>query len=95
MAIYCGNTLCKGTFTAGNAPVEDNQVVRAEFDSEKGNLIFLLDNVHQPIFITGIKEKVRFMIFVYSANSNCTIRSLKKLAASTTGHVENEKALLW
>ncbi|KAA6398015.1 MAG: hypothetical protein EZS28_006455, partial [Streblomastix strix] len=56
------NVFCKGSQSSGNAPIEENKPVRAEFDSSKGTLIFFLDNIQQPVYITGIKEKVRFMV---------------------------------
>ncbi|KAA6310684.1 MAG: hypothetical protein EZS28_056267, partial [Streblomastix strix] len=60
-----------------------------------GTLIFFLAGTQQPVYISGIKEKVRFIICMYYANSYCIIRSLKKLAAPTTGHVANEKVVQW
>ncbi|KAA6363052.1 MAG: hypothetical protein EZS28_041422, partial [Streblomastix strix] len=64
-------------------------------DSEKGTLIFFVDGVQQPVYISGIKEKVRFFICMYYAGTSCTIRSLKKLSSPTSGHVPNEKAIQW
>ncbi|KAA6371744.1 MAG: hypothetical protein EZS28_032729, partial [Streblomastix strix] len=79
----------------GNIGFKDNQIIKAEYDSEKGTLIFFVDGVQQPVYITEIKEKVRFIIFMWHAGATCTIRSLKKLARPTTGHVANEKAVQW
>ncbi|KAA6354699.1 MAG: hypothetical protein EZS28_049774, partial [Streblomastix strix] len=55
------NTWCKGNRTDGNAIYQNDQIVKMEYDSDKGTLIFFLDNIQQPVYITGIKEKVRFM----------------------------------
>ncbi|KAA6358601.1 MAG: hypothetical protein EZS28_045872 [Streblomastix strix] len=93
--IFSGNTWCKGNRTDGNAKFQNNQIIKMEYDSEKGTLIFFLDNIQQPVYITGIKEKVRFMIYLYNSGSSCTIRSLKKLAAPTSVYMPNEKAVLW
>ncbi|KAA6371366.1 MAG: hypothetical protein EZS28_033107 [Streblomastix strix] len=84
-----------GTNKSGNKSFTDNQIIKAEYDSEKGTLIFFVDGVQQPIYITGIKEKVRFIISMYFAGATCTIRSLKKLAKPTSGHVPNEQIVQW
>ncbi|KAA6364662.1 MAG: hypothetical protein EZS28_039811, partial [Streblomastix strix] len=51
----------KGAPTVGNTSFADNQIVKAEYDSEKGTLIFFLAGTQQPVYISGIKEKVRFI----------------------------------
>ncbi|KAA6352743.1 MAG: hypothetical protein EZS28_051731, partial [Streblomastix strix] len=79
----------------GNQGFDNNEIVRLEFDSEKGTLTFFLNDVQQPVYISGIKEKVRFVFALYQTNETCIIRSLKKLAAVTAGHVANEKAVQW
>ncbi|KAA6356688.1 MAG: hypothetical protein EZS28_047785, partial [Streblomastix strix] len=66
-----------------------------QFDSEKGTLIFFVDGVQEPVYISGIKEKVRFFISMYYADFSCTIRSLKKLSSPTSEHIPNEKAIQW
>ncbi|KAA6361294.1 MAG: hypothetical protein EZS28_043179, partial [Streblomastix strix] len=43
--------------TKGNAGLDDNQILRLEFDSFKGTLILFIDNVQQPVYFSGIKEK--------------------------------------
>ncbi|KAA6355814.1 MAG: hypothetical protein EZS28_048659 [Streblomastix strix] len=91
-----GSVYYKGTNTAGNTIFHDNQKVILEYDSYQGTLIFFVDGKQQPIYISGIKEKVRFIVHMYhAASSSCLIRSLKKLEAPTSGHVENEKAVQW
>ncbi|KAA6403214.1 MAG: hypothetical protein EZS28_001263 [Streblomastix strix] len=84
-----------GIRTNGNQGFIKNQIIRLEFDSFKGTLIFFLDGVQQPVYISGIKEKVRFIIYMKYPGSSCTIRSLKKLSAPTVGHVANEKSVQW
>ncbi|KAA6397744.1 MAG: hypothetical protein EZS28_006733 [Streblomastix strix] len=97
MATYHGtgwganNIYYKGAITQGNTQFAEKQIVKAEYDSEKGTLIFFLAETQQPVYISGIKEK----ICMYYADSYCIIRSLKKLSAPTSGHVDNEKAVQW
>ncbi|KAA6371371.1 MAG: hypothetical protein EZS28_033102 [Streblomastix strix] len=90
-----GGVWCKGTVITGNVEFKNNQKVKVEYDSEKGTLIFFIDGVQQPVYVTGINEKVRFFIHICHTGSSCTIRSLKKLTAATSGHVANEKAIQW
>ncbi|KAA6377329.1 MAG: hypothetical protein EZS28_027145 [Streblomastix strix] len=52
----------KGEGTYGNAGIDDKQILRLEFDSFKGTLILFIDNVQQPVYFSGIKEKVRFIV---------------------------------
>ncbi|KAA6387754.1 MAG: hypothetical protein EZS28_016717, partial [Streblomastix strix] len=68
---------------------------RLEFDSVKGTLIFFIDGIQQPIYISGIQEKVRLIIDMYYAGSLCTIQSLKKQLSPTSSHVDNEQAIQW
>ncbi|KAA6311401.1 MAG: hypothetical protein EZS28_056135, partial [Streblomastix strix] len=79
----------------GNVSFKDNQIIKAEYDSEKGTLIFFVDGVQQPVYIIGIKEKVKFIVFMWYAGATCTIRSLKKLTKPTSGHVANEQTVQW
>ncbi|KAA6361494.1 MAG: hypothetical protein EZS28_042979 [Streblomastix strix] len=71
--------VCKGNVTKGNIAYYNNQKIKAEFDSEKGTLIFSVDGVQQPVYVRGINEKVRFF----------------KLQTPTTKHVANEIAVQW
>ncbi|KAA6382805.1 MAG: hypothetical protein EZS28_021671 [Streblomastix strix] len=48
--------------TDGNTGFDDNQILRLEFDSFEGTLILFIDNVQQPVYFSGIKEKVRFVV---------------------------------
>ncbi|KAA6384907.1 MAG: hypothetical protein EZS28_019566 [Streblomastix strix] len=86
---------CKGNHNYGMSGFGDNQILRLEFDSEKGTLFLFVDNIQQELYISGIKEKVRFIIYMWYAGSQCTIRSLKKLSAPTSDHVANEKSVKW
>ncbi|KAA6364880.1 MAG: hypothetical protein EZS28_039593, partial [Streblomastix strix] len=86
-----GKVYYKENGTSGNIAYQDNQIIKSEYDSEKGTLIFSVDGVQQPVYVRGINEKVRFIIFIYYPQASCTIRSLKKLITPTTKHVANEK----
>ncbi|KAA6359865.1 MAG: hypothetical protein EZS28_044608 [Streblomastix strix] len=90
-----GEIRCKGNHIEGNTSFTDNQIIKAEYDSEKGTLIFFVDGFQQPVYVTGIKEKVRFIVFMYYTGATCTIRSLKKLTKPTSGHVPNEQTVQW
>ncbi|KAA6376591.1 MAG: hypothetical protein EZS28_027882, partial [Streblomastix strix] len=92
---YSGSIFDKGGQTAGNTNFTSNQIVKAEYDSEKGTLVFFCGGSQQPVYVTGIKEKIRFAISMCYTNSYCVIRSFKKLAAPTSGHVANEKSIQW
>ncbi|KAA6378663.1 MAG: hypothetical protein EZS28_025810 [Streblomastix strix] len=59
-----GKVFYKGNGTSGNIAFKDNQKIKAEFDSEKGTLIFSVDGVQQPVYVTGIDEKVRFIVWL-------------------------------
>ncbi|KAA6356316.1 MAG: hypothetical protein EZS28_048157 [Streblomastix strix] len=85
----------QGNGTKGNIVYKDNQKIKAEFDSEKGTVIFSVDGVQQPVYVRGINEKVRFIIYIRNSQTSCTIHSLKKLIAPTTKHVANEIAVQW
>ncbi|KAA6397046.1 MAG: hypothetical protein EZS28_007431, partial [Streblomastix strix] len=89
-----GEVRCKGKSTKGNLPYLYNQIVRAEFNSKTGTLNFSVDGFQQPVFIKGIEEKVRFVIFL-AAKSSCIIHSVKKLEAPTSVHIQDEKAAEW
>ncbi|KAA6391069.1 MAG: hypothetical protein EZS28_013403 [Streblomastix strix] len=78
----------KGTY--GNAGFDDNQILRLEFDSFKGTLILFIDNVQQPVYFSGIKEKVRFIIYMNQDGTSCTFMSLKQLIAPTSKQIANE-----
>ncbi|KAA6360896.1 MAG: hypothetical protein EZS28_043578 [Streblomastix strix] len=101
MAVFIGKgwsvpqILYKGSQTFGMSGFGDNQILRLEFDSEKGTLFLFVDKIQQQLSISGIKEKVRFIIYMYYAGSQCTIRSLKKLYAPTSSHVPDEIAVEW
>ncbi|KAA6378829.1 MAG: hypothetical protein EZS28_025641, partial [Streblomastix strix] len=90
-----GAMFYKGNNTPGNIAYQDYQKIKAEFDSEKGTLIFSVDGVQQPVYVRGINEKVRFFIYMYYTKQSCTIRTLKKFITPTTKHVANEIAVQW
>ncbi|KAA6396443.1 MAG: hypothetical protein EZS28_008029 [Streblomastix strix] len=100
IAAFCGigypyPVYSKGKGTKGNAGFDYNQILRLEFDSFKGTLILFIDNVQQPVYFSGIKDKVRFIIYMYDKGDSCTIRSLKKLYTPTSKHLETEYAIEW
>ncbi|KAA6401380.1 MAG: hypothetical protein EZS28_003091 [Streblomastix strix] len=97
IAAFCGGdgypVYYKEQGTYGNDKFKDNQILRLEFDSFKGTLILFIDNVQQPVYFSGIKEKVRFIIYMNQDGSSCTIPSLKKLISPTSKQVVNEVAI--
>ncbi|KAA6386311.1 MAG: hypothetical protein EZS28_018161 [Streblomastix strix] len=90
-----GNIYCRQRAEAGNAAIGNNQIVKIEYDSEKGTLVLFIDEVQQPVYISGIKEKIRFIVFLYDAGAVCTVRSLKQLSEPTSKHLPNERAAQW
>ncbi|KAA6384712.1 MAG: hypothetical protein EZS28_019760, partial [Streblomastix strix] len=88
-----GHAHYKGSCIEGVTSFTDNQIVRLELDFGKGTLIFFLNDTQQKVYFAGIKEKVRFVIYMYNAGSFCTIRSLKKLEASN--YTANGTAVQW
>ncbi|KAA6371839.1 MAG: hypothetical protein EZS28_032634 [Streblomastix strix] len=101
MAVFVGNgwttsMICyKGIGTFEISGFGDNQILKLEFDSKKATLFLFVDNIQQELYICGIKEKLRFIIYMYYTGSQCTIQSLKKLSAPTSSHVDNEKSVEW
>ncbi|KAA6370058.1 MAG: hypothetical protein EZS28_034414, partial [Streblomastix strix] len=90
---YSGCVNHKEYVSYGNTSFKENQSLRLEFDSEKGTLVLYIDDVQQPVYISGIKEKVRFIICMHYVGSSSLIRSLKKLPEPTYIHVDGEKAV--
>ncbi|KAA6372240.1 MAG: hypothetical protein EZS28_032234 [Streblomastix strix] len=90
-----GQIYYKDNWIDGNQGYSSGQKVKQQFDSEVGTLIFFVDGVQQPVYITGIKEKIRFFVCMHFAGSSCTIRSLKKLTSPTSENVANEQAIKW
>ncbi|KAA6390759.1 MAG: hypothetical protein EZS28_013715 [Streblomastix strix] len=67
MAIFLGKQwdnqlFFNGIGTKGMCGFGDNQILRLEFDSKKGTLFLFVDNIQQELYISGIKEKVRFIV---------------------------------
>ncbi|KAA6367790.1 MAG: hypothetical protein EZS28_036683, partial [Streblomastix strix] len=58
---YSGGVNHKEQDTYGNSSFKENQSLRLEFDSDKGTLVLFIGDVQQPVYISGIKEKVRFI----------------------------------
>ncbi|KAA6379371.1 MAG: hypothetical protein EZS28_025102 [Streblomastix strix] len=92
---YSGGVNHKEQDIYGNASFKENQSLRLEFDSDKGTLVLFIDDVQQPVYVSGIKEKVRFIICMHYVGSSCLIRSLKKLPESTYVNIEGRKAVDW
>ncbi|KAA6360480.1 MAG: hypothetical protein EZS28_043993 [Streblomastix strix] len=82
-------------YTVGNSQYSNGQKIGLELDKEKGTLHFFIDGVQQPVFVRGINEPVRFYGHIYDNESSFTIVTFKKLPATTTHTVPNEKAVDW
>ncbi|KAA6382154.1 MAG: hypothetical protein EZS28_022317, partial [Streblomastix strix] len=74
-----GQILHKNVQNLSTVGFVDNQVVKLELDQDKGTLTFFIAEKQQPVYIYGIKVKVRFI----------------KIAAPTSKHVANERAIQW
>ncbi|KAA6368588.1 MAG: hypothetical protein EZS28_009211, partial [Streblomastix strix] len=70
-------------------------LLRIEYNSGDGTLVLFIDNVQQPIYFSGIWEKVRFFVYAWDVGATCTIYSLKKLPAPTSKNIMNQQALQW
>ncbi|KAA6398348.1 MAG: hypothetical protein EZS28_006126 [Streblomastix strix] len=79
----------------GVVEFQNNQILRQELDFNQGTLIFFVDGIQQPVYISGINEKVRFFIQMYHENASCIILSLKQLANPTQVHIANKKVIQW
>ncbi|KAA6385937.1 MAG: hypothetical protein EZS28_018538 [Streblomastix strix] len=79
----------------GNSPIQEGQIIKLEYDSNKRTLICFIDGVQQPVYINGINEKVRFLISTYYTESTITIHSFKRLSETTSGHISGEIAVQW
>ncbi|KAA6386898.1 MAG: hypothetical protein EZS28_017576 [Streblomastix strix] len=54
-----------GNGTPGNSKYKNNQMIKIDYDSEKGTLIFFVEGGQQPIYVTGINEKVLFIEYTF------------------------------
>ncbi|KAA6392015.1 MAG: hypothetical protein EZS28_012458 [Streblomastix strix] len=90
-----GSVSYKGSSVSGNKSYSDNQKVMMEYDSGKCTLTLFINNEQQPVYVSGIKEKVKFVLGMYSTGRTCIIKSLKKVSAPTAIHLSNEKAVQW
>ncbi|KAA6404086.1 MAG: hypothetical protein EZS28_000388 [Streblomastix strix] len=94
-AFRYGHVCYKGKTTNGNDSFKDKKILRVEFDSFKGTLILFIDNVQQPVYLSGINEKLRFIVYMLYGGSSCTIRSLKQLIAPTSKQIVNQVFVQW
>ncbi|KAA6381423.1 MAG: hypothetical protein EZS28_023049, partial [Streblomastix strix] len=90
-----GNVYYKANSTYGNTGFRNNEIVRLEYNSKKGTVTYFLNNVQQPVYISGIREKIRFVIEMCYSGSTCTIRSLKKLKYPTAVTKIGDKSAQW
>ncbi|KAA6398347.1 MAG: hypothetical protein EZS28_006125 [Streblomastix strix] len=100
VAYYCGingggQVYHKEENIKGNVEFQNNQILRQELDFNKGTLIFFVDGIQQPVYISGINEKVRFFIHMFYETASCTILSLKQIAKPTSVHIANKKVIKW
>ncbi|KAA6386020.1 MAG: hypothetical protein EZS28_018451, partial [Streblomastix strix] len=71
-------------YSYGNTSFKENQSSRLEFDSDKGTLVLFIDDVQQPVYISGIKEKVRFITTLTCHFLTITTSNFIPPAISTT-----------
>ncbi|KAA6362740.1 MAG: hypothetical protein EZS28_041732, partial [Streblomastix strix] len=85
----------RGDIIYGNAKFSDNQLITMELNMDNGTLHFIVDGVQQPVFVRGIKEKVKLYWEIYYQDSSFTVQSVKLLNAPTVKKLDNEKAIDW
>ncbi|KAA6384287.1 MAG: hypothetical protein EZS28_020184, partial [Streblomastix strix] len=101
MAVFVGkgwNTpqiYYQGNSTLGMTGFGDNEIARLEYDSLEGTLFLFVNNQQQPLFVEGIKDRVRFIISMRYADSSCTIRTFRKLDIPESVQMDDEQAVQW
>ncbi|KAA6373269.1 MAG: hypothetical protein EZS28_031204 [Streblomastix strix] len=90
-----GKVTHNGKGTAGNKGFTDSQIVRLEMNFNNGTLTFFYEGVQQPVYVTGINEKVKFYITINRSCNTCTIRTLKKLSVPTAQYKQNGIPVQW
>ncbi|KAA6391583.1 MAG: hypothetical protein EZS28_012889 [Streblomastix strix] len=92
---HVGNVYFNGISTYGNVKFKDGELIAMELNADVGTLHFFVDEIQQPIFMSGINEAVKFYFYIYNKDSSFSIVSLKKLQIPTAKTLPNEKALQW
>ncbi|KAA6370078.1 MAG: hypothetical protein EZS28_034394, partial [Streblomastix strix] len=85
----------RGNTTYGNTQFSDGQLITMELNMDIGTLHFIVDGVQQPVFVRGIKEKVRLYWELYYKDSLFTVVSVNQLNIPTVMKLNNEKAFDW
>ncbi|KAA6402296.1 MAG: hypothetical protein EZS28_002170 [Streblomastix strix] len=90
-----GGVHFKGNKLEGNEKFVDGQLITMELNANAGTLHFFIDSVQQPIFVKGIKEPVKFYIYLNIPDSSFTVLASSKLKEPTVKKLANEKAIDW
>ncbi|KAA6381633.1 MAG: hypothetical protein EZS28_022840 [Streblomastix strix] len=70
--------------TQGNQIMKDGDIIALEVNMNSPRSTFLfINNILQPVYITGIPESVQFFFYQYSQGDSVTLLSLKQLDAPT------------
>ncbi|KAA6381723.1 MAG: hypothetical protein EZS28_022751 [Streblomastix strix] len=57
-----GDIHFRGNNIEGNTKFSDGQLISMELNMDIGTLHFIVDGVQQPVFVQGIKEKVKYFV---------------------------------
>ncbi|KAA6370276.1 MAG: hypothetical protein EZS28_034196 [Streblomastix strix] len=90
-----GGIFIKGSGTSGNVQFSDGKLIAMELNADVGTLHFFVDGKQQPMFVRGIKEAVKFYVYIKLQDSSFSIVSVKKLPVPTAKTLPNEKAVQW
>ncbi|KAA6362483.1 MAG: hypothetical protein EZS28_041991 [Streblomastix strix] len=94
---YAGKLFHNGKYTAGNQEIKDNDSVALEvnLNSTPRTVHLFINNVQQPIFISGVPESVQFFFFIYQIGNSVTVLSLKRLTATSVQNIPGSKQIKW
>ncbi|KAA6400674.1 MAG: hypothetical protein EZS28_003801 [Streblomastix strix] len=92
-----GKLFQNGKSTTGNQAIKDNDSVALEvnLNSTPRTVHLFINNVQQPIFMSGVPESVQFFFFIYQIGNSVTVLSLKRLTATSVQIIPGSKEMKW